>query len=591
MKKLVEKISNDFKIRNKLILTYLIVAIITVSVIAIYSDSKMKEIVINRDIAESKSNVDIMQNRLEESLKIATRVSDMIYSDYELTNILTTKYDSYAEVVKDYSSYTALKDYLRYYKEIYDIKIYADNDTLLENENIIRVTNDVKKEEWYNDAIDDNGKMSWKFVKDRLSNVYYLSLVRELKDVRGNMIGVLVMNISPTVLTTITNLNSNKSFVRLDNKIISTQESYESSEENFKTLERHEEISSSKSVLEGNINGDKSYVIVNDFNMEKALNNKFEVVVIIPLTKITLETNKVAINTLKIAIAAIALSMIIILYFSKNISRRINSLRVEMHKVVTGDFNISNDIQGKDEIGQLYADLNIMIDSIKKLINEVYVEKIQKEKLKAYQKDIEFKMLSSQINPHFLYNTLETIRMKAICNDERELADLVKKLGKLMRRNLEVSGKEVSLKSELDLIESYLDIQSVRFEGKVNYNLIISEEIDIESYKILPLLLEPIVENAFIHGLEDKIGKGKILVNIYSEQEKLYIEIEDDGVGIEEERLNQIREKLEKVDDENKSIGITNVNQRMKLYYGEFYGVKIESRLSMGTKVTLCLPI
>lgn len=591
MKKLVEKISNDFKIRNKLILTYLIVAIITVSVIAIYSDSKMKEIVINRDIAESKSNVDIMQNRLEESLKIATRVSDMIYSDYELTNILTTKYDSYAEVVKDYSSYTALKDYLRYYKEIYDIKIYADNDTLLENENIIRVTNDVKKEEWYNDAIDDNGKMSWKFVKDRLSNVYYLSLVRELKDVRGNMIGVLVMNISPTVLTTITNLNSNKSFVRLDNKIISTQESYESSEENFKTLERHEEISSSKSVLEGNINGDKSYVIVNDFNMEKALNNKFEVVVIIPLTKITLETNKVAINTLKIAIAAIALSMIIILYFSKNISRRINSLRVEMHKVVTGDFNISNDIQGKDEMGQLYADLNIMIDSIKKLINEVYVEKIQKEKLKAYQKDIEFKMLSSQINPHFLYNTLETIRMKAICNDERELADLVKKLGKLMRRNLEVSGKEVSLKSELDLIESYLDIQSVRFEGKVNYNLIISEEIDIESYKILPLLLEPIVENAFIHGLEDKIGKGKILVNIYSEQEKLYIEIEDDGVGIEEERLNQIREKLEKVDDENKSIGITNVNQRMKLYYGEFYGVKIESRLSMGTKVTLCLPI
>ncbi len=591
MKNLVEEVSNNFKIRNKLILTYLIVAIITVSVIAIYSDSKMKEIVINRDIAESKSDVDIMQNRLEESLKIATRVSDMIYSDYELTNILTTKYDSYADVVKDYSSYTALKGYLRYYKEIYDIKIYADNNTLLENENIIRVTNDVKKEEWYSDAIDDNGKMSWKFVKDRLSNVYYLSLIRELKDVRGNMIGVLVMNISPTVLTTITNLNSNKSFVRLDNKIISTQESYEYSEENFKTLERYEEISSSKSVLEGNINGDKSYIIVNDFNMEKALDNKFEVVVIIPLTKITLETNKVAINTLKIAIAAIALSMIIILYFSKNISRRINSLRVEMHKVVTGDFNISNDIQGKDEIGQLYADLNIMIDSIKKLINEVYVEKIQKEKLKAYQKDIEFKMLSSQINPHFLYNTLETIRMKAICNDERELADLVKKLGKLMRRNLEVSGKEVSLKSELDLIESYLDIQSVRFEGKVNYNLIISKEIDIESYKILPLLLEPIVENAFIHGLEDKRGKGEILVNIYSEQEKLYIEVEDDGVGIEEERLNQIREKLEKVDDENKSIGITNVNQRMKLYYGEFYGVKIESRLNMGTKVTLCLPI
>lgn len=97
-----------------------------------------------------------------------------------------------------------------------------------------------------------------------------------------------------------------------------------------------------------------------------------------------------------------------------------------------------------------------MIESIRKLIEEVYVEKIQKEQLRASQRKVEFRMLASQINPHFLYNTLETIRMKAYCNGDKEIADIVKKLGEIMRRNLEVSGKMVSLQSELDLIESYL---------------------------------------------------------------------------------------------------------------------------------------
>ena len=124
-----------------------------------------------------------------------------------------------------------------------------------------------------------------------------------------------------------------------------------------------------------------------------------------------------------------------------------------------------------------------MIKSIKKLIEEVYMEKIQKEQLRASQKEAEFKMLANQINPHFLYNTLETIRMKAFCNGDKEIADIVKKLGKIMRRNLEVSGKMVSLKSELDLIDSYLQIQAMRFEGMVKYELNIESSIKKEEYE------------------------------------------------------------------------------------------------------------
>ena len=143
-------------------------------------------------------------------------------------------------------------------------------------------------------------------------------------------------------------------------------------------------------------------------------------------------------------------------------------------------------------------------------IEEVYIEKIQKEQLRASQKEAEFKMLANQINPHFLYNTLETIRMKAFCNGDKEIADIVKKLGKIMRRNLEVSGKMVSLKSELDIIDSYLQIQSMRFEGMVKYELNIESSIKNDEYEILPLLLQPVVENAFVHGLEEKKEKGEV---------------------------------------------------------------------------------
>ena len=201
-------------------------------------------------------------------------------------------------------------------------------------------------------------------------------------------------------------------------------------------------------------------------------------------------------------------------------------------------------------------------------------------------------MLANQINPHFLYNTLETIRMKAFCNGDKEIADIVKKLGKIMRRNLEVSGKMVSLQSELELIENYLQIQSMRFEGMVKYELNIEASVRKEGYKILPLLLQPVVENAFIHGLEEKKEKGTIIIDILENDECLIVKVKDDGVGIEPDKLEIINHKLALSEENNgKSIGMINVNQRIKIHYGKQYGLSIESKFGKGTIVTLSLPI
>lgn len=461
----------------------------------------MTNVIVNRAIENAENNSDTIRNRLEEVLNLTTKVSDLAYSDEKLISILKNRYQTYGEVINTYSNYPVLRNYLKYYRELSSITVYVDNDTILGNTEILRVSDKVRTEDWYKKAVSNSGKIAWRYTTDEFTGHEYLSLIRSIKDNNGALVGVLVININPSILNDLISTEPDNNMILLDGEVISLKNSYQIDK---KQLLKYNTQSNEINVLKTKFNDKDSYLILNSFKIEKTLENNFKVVTVLPIAQITDQTNKVIINSIIAITATIILAIIMIIYFSKNISNRIDLLRREMHRVVNGDFYIMTKIDGNDEIGQLYDDLNIMVESINKLINEVYLGEIQKEQLKLRQKEAEFKMLANQINPHFLYNTLETIRMKAFCNGDKEIADIVKKLGKIMRRNLEVSGKEVTLKSELELIEGYLQIQSMRFEGMVSYEMNIEDNIDTESYKILPLLLQPVVENAFIHGLEEK---------------------------------------------------------------------------------------
>ena len=141
------------------------------------------------------------------------------------------------------------------------------------------------------------------------------------------------------------------------------------------------------------------------------------------------------------------------------------------------------------------------------------------------------------------------------------------------------------------LVRNYLEIQSMRFEGMVEFEIIIDKDINTKEYMILPLLLQPVVENAFIHGLEEKKEKGIILINIYKDKNFMKISVEDNGVGIDEEKLLMLNKALDKKESTSKSIGMRNINQRIQIYYGDCYGVYIESILKVGTRVKITLPL
>jgi two-component system sensor histidine kinase YesM len=591
MKYKIKSLINNLKIKNKLILTYLIVTIATVSIVGTYLTTQMTTIVVNRAVGEAENNTKIIQHRLEEVLNLTTKVSDMIYADEKLQIILTKQYKSAAEVFDTYSNYSILHDYLKYYREFASISVYTENPTILGNSEILKASDKVRIEDWYVKAMNNSGKIAWRYTKDEFTNLEYLSLVRCIKDSRGRKIGVLVINISSNILKGLIETDPSNNMILLDGQTISSKNGYEIDEEKVLKNTIKSTENDSISVFKAKFNEQESYMILNSFKVEKTLGNNFKVLIVLPINQITNQTNKVTTNSIVTIVVTIIFALFIIMYFSKTISERVDILRKEMHRVVNGDFYIVSRIEGTDEIGQLYQDLKTMIKSIKQLIEEVYIEKIQKEQLRASQKEVEFKMLANQINPHFLYNTLETIRMKAFCNGDKEIADIVKKLGKIMRRNLEVSGKIVSLQSELELIENYLQIQSMRFEGMVKYELNIEASVRKDEYKVLPLLLQPVVENAFVHGLEEKKEKGTIKIDILEKDKYLVIKVNDDGVGISTDNLEKINDKLIlSEENDGKSIGMINVNQRIKIHYGKRYGLSIESEFGKGTTVTLLLP-
>lgn len=285
--------------------------------------------------------------------------------------------------------------------------------------------------------------------------------------------------------------------------------------------------------------------------------------------------------------------LILILLFSSYFSGRIETLKHAMHQASLGDYNIIDQFHGDDELADTFEDLKVTVQKIHEKEARYYEAQITRQQLINTQQEMEFKMLASQINPHFLYNTLETIRMQALSYNNRDVADSINLLGKSMHYVLENTGtKSTTIARELNHVLTYLKIQQLRFGDRVNYIVHVPPYLNLEQFEILPLLLQPIVENAVLHGLEAVTNNGLVTIDFILEEPNFYITIEDNGDGMDEEALQALRKYI--VQEEispNSSIGLRNIDQRLKLRYGKEYGLTIDSVLHEGTTLTLTLPL
>jgi len=243
---------------------------------------------------------------------------------------------------------------------------------------------------------------------------------------------------------------------------------------------------------------------------------------------------------------------------------------------------------------RLQNPIDDMLDTVKKVSQDKY----EAQNLRS---QAEIFALQSQINPHFLYNTLDTIRGYAMQSDAKDIAVMTESLSTLFRYSISRPGEMATLKEELDNVKNYLLIQQYRFPDKVNYVEEIEDE-NILNYQMPILTIQPIVENAIHHGLEMKIGKGCIKIKAFRTDSDIILFISDDGLGMSEEKLEELRSKLEKEGDDiygspspggkkGSGIALINVDKRLKFYYGSQHGLKIRSTLDIGTMIEINLPL
>ena len=217
---------------------------------------------------------------------------------------------------------------------------------------------------------------------------------------------------------------------------------------------------------------------------------------------------------------------------------------------------------------------------------------------KVLKKQAELNALQSQINPHFLYNTLESIRGEALIEGMDEIADMTEALGNFFRYSISSKGSLVTLEDELNNIQNYYLIQKFRFGERINLKVDMEDRDAIIGFRMPKLIIQPIVENAIFHGLENKIGKGTITISIAVTDQRLVLVISDDGSGIREDKLLEMNERLQKgidfserTEDGGSGIALYNVNQRIKLCFGDEYGIHVYSMLDNGTDVVITLPV
>lgn len=586
-------------IKQQLYSIYFLAVFLPITIIGAFLLLSTSNLLTNyhRDLLKS-DNLRMKTILFEITTQVYNISEDLAFND-GIRDIISNSYYIPSNLERKINSISIVDNYDLNYAEIDEIEIYTDNPAFMDYRQFHKADENVLNSDWFQKACDQSS-VFWVPIssEDKYGNEYWnLCLVRKIQMIDSNYHGVLVIKLSDNYLRTRIESQDYSVLISVDQGPVF----YSSDRRNYGTaqtvpIDYEEKYYEYEGYINlGNIN---CFVEVSTLHMYQS---DSKIYICTANEKAYYNIRRILYICFAIIMVAILLPAIVIHFFTSFFTSRIQALRLAMHQASNEDYEIVNSIQGQDEVSEAFSDLEVMIQKIKQKDADMYETRISEKELVNEQQVMEFKVLSSQINPHFLYNTLETIRMKAFTKGDKEVATAIKLLGKSMRYVLDNTGTTfTTLGRELEHVKTYLAIQELRFGDKFDSRFEIAEDIDVDSVHILPLLLQPIVENAILHGLEEKEAEGLIQIIINRKMEKtadkltelLCIDVSDNGCGMGEKELARLNETIEIKDvSKSKSIGLYNINQRIKLNYGAEFGIKIDSVQREGTIVHLMIPL
>lgn len=580
---IVKRIEKYFKIKtikNRFLSVMIILIIVPIPLIGIISFMNASNIIENNHKESYFLNLQKSSELLDNNLKNITNIMRIIMSNENLRNELRSS-NQVNEVNDPYFPIQSVNVFSSIFSAYTIDTTYIDSICLYDNDGRLyyygtrfgintilnnNPYNKIKEKSWYKEAVEAKGKevILGYNVLDENNNEFSFSSVKLLRDTETlEPIGLMVINVKENAFS--------KAFPSTNN---------ESEEGAFLVLDKNK--NNSPIVFMNKDDKDIKKIIDNteEFNL-KTLENQgysvssytnditgWKIVHIIKKSQLLKDTQLIGVYTVVVCLITILFALALSIVFSNTINKPIKRLKRAISDVGKGKRDITEKF-GDDEIGILGNQFKVMVKE-----NLDLNERITSSKLK--QREAELKALQAQINPHFLYNTLDSIYWLAKIKKAEDIADMAIALSDIFKLSLNKGSEITTVRNEIKQVESYLTIQNLRYKDRFSVNIDIDERI--MNYEIIKLIIQPFIENAMLHGVEPKIGNGKIHIIGRLEEEEIIFTVEDDGIGAED--INKFKS----------GYGIKNVEERIKLYYGDGYGVTFESKVNEGTKVTIKIP-
>ncbi len=570
---------NNIKVKHKLVLIYIICVVAPILIINFifyqYMVTNVKENNINYYRLSTQRIAKEIDNDFSFIINLITKIS----LDQKLYEMLDKNFGRNLDYAETYFEYFQPYLYLNgeSYPQVSRAIIYTSNPTVLNSGVVYKIDNQILKEQWFNEIINspNNLHLIYGKTEKRADNtittpisIYkvlneFQGLDRYLKIIKIEVYEKNILNIinSENIKGHVAIFNGNDNILYADNNLIKNQ--------NLNSLNFDEER-----IIKRKINKNLDWTIAN----------------IIDINDLELALREPRTNIILLTFISLFLSSLIILLIYRSFYVRLNALSEHVNNLDQEDFSRQfTGVQGRDEIGSLIRAYNRMVRKIKTLVMDVYEAKIERSNIKLGKKQAEINALQSQMNPHFLFNTLESIRMKSVEKGEKDTAEIIKYLARSFRRMISFQQEWIDVSEEVTYIKEFLKIQKYRFGSEFEYTLKVNP--DTLHFRIPKLIIQPFVENACIHGIERSEDCGEVFIKIELLNNSLECIIRDNGIGIKKERLDYILKHLEDENLSDTNIGIENIYKRLNLYYGDEFKLYIESEENIGTTIRLIIPL
>jgi len=579
---------DNYKVKYKLLLLYVLAVLVPILLTNYVFYRMTADSVEKQRVRDLTASVERVQSQLRQMIEEGARISHALYANSLVNDALDQRYASLYEFMTVYDRYLkASIDLSPAGSEVSRVTIYTDNPTIPSSGGLVQIDDGLRATEWFPKAVQAMNRnprqiyLTGYFERSLLDNAHVrtLSLIRQLDAFHASQ-SYKFVKIDfdlETVDALLRNENFEGSLVLSDaeGRVIYSDRRELLREAGFLRVGPEELLRGDEIVLRREF-GSVSYM------------RGWSISGIYPRS-IMLDSFRHS-KTLILGLGCINILIpgLIILVISRSFHTRLLRIVKQMAKLKNQQFETIDDISGNDEISQLMGEFNRMALQIKNLIRDVYEADLHKKNLELGRTMAELNALQSQINPHFLFNTLESIRMRSLIKGERETASMIHYLSRSFRRTLTWGNDFVTLRDEMQFVEEFLLIQQYRFGDKLIYRIEAGEEA---LRCVLPKLsVIPLVENACMHGIESIRDPGIVRITASLSDGRLRIGVKDNGSGIARERLQVIQRYLERGGELEGSVGIRNVYLRLSLYYPERFSFRLSSEAGSGTEALIELP-